>query len=118
MVDWDQLFDDALLAEVDEYLTMSMRTIFDASAGPVPASKAVPVFWNHGIVRQKLPVLRIMARRYCMMPATSAAVERMFSACSLYTGRRGRHALDSDTLFMQVMLYMNNKYRDGIIGAI
>lgn len=109
----DELFNEALDLEIEKYLALRPHNFFPrANPGTqIPASEVVPGFWNHPRIRADLPLLTIMARRYAFIPATSAAVERVFSCCSLYTGRRGRQALASETLYMQVFLHMNKKYQ-------
>jgi hypothetical protein len=58
-------------------------------------------------VRAKFPFVTHLAIRYGMMPATSSAVERLFSKVSLLTHRRGRDNVKLETLFYQLLLSLD-----------
>jgi len=73
--------------ELDKYLKMS---IDDQYKSPNPL-----VFWQHH--QDKLPYLSKLARRLFSIPATSAGVERQFSAGGLLINER-RSSLNPDTV--------------------
>ena len=73
--------------ELDKYLRMTIEDNYKQS-NPLP-------FWKDH--EQKFPCLSLLARRLFLIPVTSAAVERSFSAAGLAITER-RSSLDPDTV--------------------
>lgn len=96
-------FEEYVDRQIDSYLGYNMKLVFTAEdLTDLKPSEFISRFFTNATVKQHLPLIVFLARRYSGIPATSCSAERTFSTCSLLTSRRGRDSLSGTALLHSV----------------